>query len=85
MVEFIVAAAEAMNRAPKYRILNRPMIKVFGWFNPVVGELYEMLYQNDSPYLFDSSKYARAFGFTGTPYQEGIRATAAAYRDLNRP
>jgi hypothetical protein len=39
-----------------------------------------MLYQNDSPYLFDSSKYARAFAFLGTPYAEGIRATAASYR-----
>jgi hypothetical protein len=43
-----------------------------------VGEVYEMLYQNDSPYLFDSSKYARAFGFAGTPYAEGIKATAAS-------
>jgi len=39
-----------------------------------------MLYQNDSPYLFDSSKFARAFGFSGTPYAEGIRATAASFR-----
>ena len=38
-----------------------------------------MLYQNDSPYLFDSSKYAQAFGFAGTPYAEGIRVIAASY------
>jgi hypothetical protein len=55
------------------------MIRVFGLFNPVVGELHEMLYQNDSPYLFDSSKYVRAFGFGGTPYADGMRATAASY------
>jgi nucleoside-diphosphate-sugar epimerase len=78
--EFITAAAQAMNRAPKYRVLSPLMVRLFGWFNPVVGEIYEMLYQNDSPYLFDSSKYARAFGFSGTPYDEGIRATAASYR-----
>jgi nucleoside-diphosphate-sugar epimerase len=78
--EFITAAAQAMNRAPKYRVLSPLMVRLFGWFNPVVGEIYEMLYQNDSPYVFDSSKYARAFGFSGTPYDEGIRATAASYR-----
>jgi nucleoside-diphosphate-sugar epimerase len=78
--EFITAAAQAMNRDPKYRVLSPLMVRLFGWFNPVVGEIYEMLYQNDSPYLFDSSKYARAFGFSGTPYDEGIRATAASYR-----
>lgn len=78
--EFITAAAEAMNKPPKYRILSRPMVKLFGFFNPTVREVYEMLYQNDAPYLFDSSKYARAFEFGGTPYAEGIRTTAASYR-----
>jgi nucleoside-diphosphate-sugar epimerase len=78
--EFITQAAEAMGAAPKYRVLHPLMVRIFGWFNPVVGEIHEMLYQNDSPYLFDSSKYAQAFGFKGTPYAEGIRATAASYR-----
>jgi hypothetical protein len=55
------------------------MVRIVGWFNPVVGEVHEMLYQNDSPYLFDSSKYAKAFGFSGTPYGQGIRETAASY------
>lgn len=79
MKEFIRQAAEVMNVAPKYRVLSPLMIRVFGLFNPVVGELHEMLYQNDSPYLFDSSKYVRAFGFGGTPYADGMRATAASY------
>jgi len=39
-----------------------------------------MLYQSDAPYLFDSSKLARAFGFAGTPYADGIRATPASYK-----
>jgi nucleoside-diphosphate-sugar epimerase len=77
--EFILRAAEAMGASPKYRVLSRPMVRVFGWFRPQVGEIYEMLYQNNSPYIFDSSKYAQAFGFSGTPYADGILATAAAY------
>ena len=82
--EFIMTAAEAMGVAPNYRILSPAMIRVFGWFRPVVGELYEVLYQNEAAYLFDSSKYARTFGFAGTPYDEGIRATAAWYRGARR-
>ncbi|HKD60287.1 MAG TPA: NAD-dependent epimerase/dehydratase family protein [Terracidiphilus sp.] len=78
--EFIYAAADAMGRPPKYRVLSRTMVKLFGFVNPVVGEVYEMLYQNDSPYIFDTSKYARTFGFAGTPYAEGIRVTADSYR-----
>lgn len=78
--EFIVAAAEAIGKAPKYRVLSRTMVKLAGFFNPTIREVHEMLYQNDSPYLFDSSKYARAFGFAGTPYEKGIAATAASYK-----
>lgn len=78
--EFIGAAAQAFGVKPKYRILNRGMIKVGGWFNPMVRELYEMLYQYDSPYLFNSDKFAREFGFVGTPYTEGIRIAAASFR-----
>jgi len=69
-----------MGVAPKYRTLSRSMVKLFGLFNPVVGEVHEMLYQNDAPYLFDSSKYTRAFGSATTPYVDGIRVTAAAYK-----
>lgn len=76
----IARAAQALGVKPKYRILSPLMVKAFGWFRPVVGEIHEMLYQNDSPYLFDSSKFARAFGFSGTPYADGIRETAASFR-----
>jgi nucleoside-diphosphate-sugar epimerase len=78
--EFIAMAAAAMGAKPKYRVLGPGMVRIAGWFRPEVGEVREMLYQNDAPYLFDSSKYARAFGFKGTPYAEGIRATAQSYR-----
>jgi nucleoside-diphosphate-sugar epimerase len=78
--EFIAMAAKEFHVAPKYRVLSRPMLKLAGWFKPMIRESYEMLYQNDSPYLFDSTKFAREFGFGGTPYAEGIRIAAASYR-----
>ena len=78
--EFIAMAAQAFEVKPGHRILNRGMIKIGGWFNPMVGELYEMLYQYDSPYMFDSTKFSQKFGFAGTPYAEGVRLAAASYR-----
>jgi nucleoside-diphosphate-sugar epimerase len=78
--EFIAMAAREFGAAPKFRVLNRPMLRVVGWFDPVVRESYEMLYQSDSSYLFDSSKFAREFGFAGTPYPEGIRIAAESYK-----
>jgi len=77
--EFISLAAKEFGVAPKYRVLSRPLIRIVGWFRPPIGESYEMLYQNDSPYLFDSGKYAREFGFAGTPYADGIRAAAGSF------
>src|SRR5512146_1927053 len=59
--EFIASVARQLGVPPKYRVLSRPMVRLVGWFKPLVGEVYEMLYQYDSPYLFDSSKFATAF------------------------
>jgi len=77
--EFVTLAAKEFGVAANYRVLNRPMLRLVGLFNSSVAESYEMLYQSESPYLFDSSKFAREFGFRGTPYVDGIRATAASY------
>ena len=78
--EFISMAAKEFGVAPKFMVLNRAMLRVYGCFNPLVGESYEMLYQSESPYLFDSTKFARRFGFGGTSYSEGIRIAADSYK-----
>ena len=80
--EFIEMAAKEFGVAPKYRVLSRPMLRVAGWFNPLIRESYEMLYQSDSAYLFDSTKFAKEFGFAGTPYPEGIRMAADSYKRM---
>jgi nucleoside-diphosphate-sugar epimerase len=77
--EFITRVAEELDVRPKYWVLKGPMVRLAGLFNPEVSEVHEMLYQNNAPYVFDSSKYAVTFGFSGTPYVESIRATAASY------
>jgi hypothetical protein len=63
---------------PKYRVLNRPLLKVAGLFDSNIRESYEMLYQSDSEYLFDSTKFSKAFSFEPISYSEGIRRTASA-------
>jgi nucleoside-diphosphate-sugar epimerase len=78
--EFIELAANQFGVRPRYRVLNRPIIKATGWFNKTIAEIYEMLYQYDREYLFDSTKFSRAFGFQSTSYAEGIRVTANAYK-----
>jgi nucleoside-diphosphate-sugar epimerase len=78
--EFIRMVAKEFGVAPKYRVLSRPLIKIAGLFDSDVRESYEMLYQSDSEYLFDSTKFSKAFNFEPTTYAEGIKRTASAHR-----
>ena len=77
--EFIAMAASEFGMAPKYRVLSRVMLRLAGWFNDQVRESHEMLYQSDSPYLFDSTKFANEFGLAGTSYPDGVRIAADSY------
>jgi nucleoside-diphosphate-sugar epimerase len=83
--EFVAMAAGEFGTTASPRVLSRPMLRLAGLFSPVVRGSYEMLYQSDSPYVFDSSKYAKEFGLAGTPYAEGIRLTARWYRAQGEP
>ncbi len=78
--EFIALAAKEFGATPKHRVLTRPMLKMAGWFDKTVRESYEMLYQSEFEYVFDSSKFAAAFRCQPTSYAEGIRRTAEASR-----
>jgi len=78
--EFVAMAAKEFGASPKCRVLNRPMLRLAGLFNPLVRESNEMLYQSEFPYLFDSTKFAKEFGFAGTLYVEGIRIAVDSYK-----
>jgi len=73
--EFIELSAEAFGVKPEYTVLKKWMIKMAGLFNSNIRESVEMLYQNDSDYLFDSTKFEKAFNFRPTSYEEGIIKT----------
>jgi nucleoside-diphosphate-sugar epimerase len=77
---FIEAAAEALGTAARYTVLPKWMIRLGGLFDKTTSELYEMLYQNEADYLFDSSKFESAYNFHPVSYGEGIKATANAYK-----
>jgi nucleoside-diphosphate-sugar epimerase len=78
-IEFIGIAAKYMKAGNKVQALPAWLIKTIGLFSPIMKELGEMLYQNEFPYEFDSSKFEKAFQFKPTTYEEGIRQTAAWY------
>jgi nucleoside-diphosphate-sugar epimerase len=80
--EFISIAAKYMRAGNKVQVLPKWMVSIAGLFVPIMGELAEMLYQNEYPYEFDSSKFEKTFQFKPTPYEEGIRETAEYFLAL---
>ena len=77
--QFIALAAEAMHQTYQFSVLSKLMIRLAGLFIKPIRESYEMIYQNDSSYLFDSSKFEKYFDFQPTSYEEGIKETAKYY------
>ena len=56
------------------------MLSLLGVFNKVIKENNEMLYQNHSDYLFDSTKFEKAFDYKPISYEEGIINTAKSIK-----
>jgi nucleoside-diphosphate-sugar epimerase len=79
--EFIELAAKAMGAKPDYMVVKKWMLFLLGLFNKAIKENNEMLYQNDSDYLFDSTKFEKAFDFTPISYEEGIGNTAKSMKE----
>jgi len=78
--EMINLAAKEFGLPPKFTIMSKGYIRFGGLFNKMVKELVEMLYQNESDYIFDSSKFEKAFGMQATSYQEGVKQTVQSYQ-----
>lgn len=73
--QFAAQAAAAYGVPLKISALPKWTMRALGLFVAPVRESVEMLYQNEHPYVFDSSKFERQF-FAPTPYAEGIRQAA---------
>lgn len=79
--QFVELAAHAFSMHPNYQVLPKWMIQMAGLFNPNIREAVEMLYQNESDYLFSSEKFEKAFPqFSITSYKDGIEHTAASMK-----
>lgn len=80
--EFITLAAKYMHGKNKVQVLPAWLIGLIGLFNPFMRELHEMLYQDKYGYMLDSSKFEKTFNFIPTTYEDGIKATAEWYLNI---
>lgn len=74
--EWVEHIASAMGAAPRYSVYSRNALRLAGWFDRNTRESYEMLYQYEFPYIFDSTKFESRFPYRATPYEQGIRTSA---------
>ena len=64
--------ADELGTSPDYEVLNKWMLKMMSFINKTVSESYEMLYQNEFNYYFDSTKFNDYFNYKPKSYREGI-------------
>lgn len=73
---FIQKIYQAAGREPKFRSSGRTLLRLLGLFNPLMRELPEMLYLQETPVILDDEKLRRKLGEVHkTSYDEGIRLT----------
>lgn len=82
--EFIQLAGEVAGMQARAQEVPALMIRALGLFNPIIRELVEMRYEFEEPYIMDSSKFQRAFGFTPTPHRQALQMTIAAYKHAHQ-
>lgn len=73
--EYVRIACEIMHKPYKLQTLPAWAVSVLGLFIPVLREFKEMMYQFDYDYIFDSTKFEKAFDQVATPYKQGIAET----------
>ena len=84
MRRFVQMVFEAAGHPARLRPAPRWGIAMGALFNPTLRAVKEQLYQSEGPWVVDSSKFERAFGWRATPLPEAIRATFAWFRDHAR-
>jgi len=71
--EWINLFASEMGKSNKYTLLPAWGVKILGLFIPYMKEAYEMRYQANRDFFFDSSKFEKYFNFKPTTYQDGVK------------
>ncbi|MDQ2914483.1 MAG: NAD-dependent epimerase/dehydratase family protein [Chloroflexota bacterium] len=78
---FVEMVFMEIGRSARIQVAPRIALKMIALFNPTLRAVTEQLYQVDRPWIVDSSKFERTFGWKATPLQDAVRTTVAWFRD----
>lgn len=77
---FVEMVFVSVGHAPRLRTAPGWGLALAGLFNPTIRAVREQLYQSERPWVVDSGRFERTFGWTATPLSESIDATTAWFR-----
>ncbi len=83
--QILQLAADAIGIKLRLSIVPEFVLGPLGLFVPFMKEAKEMRFTFDRPYHVDSSKFAKTFWSDPTPFEEGVRKTALAFRAAAQP
>ena len=81
--EWINLFAAELQTSNKYQVLPGWGLKALGLFVPILNEMYEMRYQYDRDYYFDSSKFNQHFNYTPTTNAQAVKQTVEELKKNN--
>ncbi|WP_259071148.1 NAD-dependent epimerase/dehydratase family protein [Mucilaginibacter sp. X4EP1] len=71
--QLIEITASIYGVKPSYFAVNKFLLWAYGLFNKTVMGTVEMYYQYNHDYIFDSTKFEKAFNIKPTSYEDGIK------------
>ncbi len=79
--DWINLFASEMQTQNKYQVLPSWGLKALGLFVPILKEMYEMRYQYDRDYFFDSTKFNKRFNYSPTSNALAVKQTVAQLKN----
>ena len=79
-MEFVKMLEVEVGKPVKYMAAGTLILQALGLFDPMIRETVEMVYEWTQPFVVDTSKAEKAFGFKGTPLPQALKETVAWLR-----
>jgi nucleoside-diphosphate-sugar epimerase len=80
MRRFVQLVFESAGHPSRLRAAPHWGIRMAALFNPTMRAVKEQLYQSERPWVVDSTKFERTFGWTATPLRDAVAATVAWFQ-----
>lgn len=83
--QFVETVFAEIGTPAKLSVAPKLGIEFLSLFNPMMREVKEMLYEFESSFVVDHSKYERVFGSNPTPHRESIQQTLRWFSQRSFP